>query len=813
MEIKRHMSKNKKVKKDNFLEKKDPNYQSELKTYGNPIASREFILETLTKLKKPTSAFVLARELQIKGGEAKDALAHRLFAMVRDGQLISKDGKYQVPDKDSAVVGKIFTDKERIKHFLPENGSSNSIRVGRTDFMLFTDDRVSAFINSYIDKAGNAKVVATVEKLLEDKEILVSGTVSKLRDSDQVIPFKRSYSGQAITCRKHKFKLNKDDVVLVKIDREASNPSSLIGDIVKKLGSGETVGVEVESAINSYGLSRDWPAEVEKQSTKIAKRILPSDKKDRIDLRDLPFVTIDGDDSKDFDDAVYCERKKNDGWQLFVAIADVSHYVKEGNELDKEAKKRGNSTYFPEYVVPMLPEVLSNDLCSLNPNVDRLALVCEMTISAEGKLTRYLFYPATIHSHARLTYDKVASMLENNKKIRSEYKEIVNHIDELNYLYKALRKQRDVRGAIDFDTVEPKFVYDKHGEIDGIVATQRKISHMIIEECMLCANVATAKFLKKHKIPHLLRSHPEPVSAKLEELRAYLKTLRINLPRKEKITAKDYAEILKLAKKRDDFQSIQMGMLRSLSQANYVLKGSGHFGLGYAEYTHFTSPIRRYTDLLNHRAIKRCLEDKPLKDNEKTALTERLKYLGEHLSSTERNSDDASRDAVSGLKCRFVSQKVGERFVGRVTGVTEFGLFIELVDLYVDGLLHIKNIGYEYFSYDRNSAQLIGQESGEAYALGDMLRVVLQSVDKVNRRIDLRLLSRAGQSTSDKENGKSKKSKGRKKLDNRKKVDNKKPGRSRKKADPKKKTEKKKFKSSKKRTAKAVGSKKRSKKG
>mgnify|MGYP001421363529 CR=1 FL=1 len=472
-----------------------------------------------------------------------------------------------------------------------------------------------------------------------------------------------------------------------------------------------------------------------------------SDKQNRVDLRHLGLVTIDGEDARDFDDAVYCETEGS-GFRLWVAIADVSHYVQIGSALDEEAFNRGNSVYFPERVVPMFPEVLSNGLCSLKPEVDRLAMVCEMGIDAQGQVTDSSFYEAVIHSHARLTYTQVGEILDNgwHKHVHTDRLE---GLFRLRALYKVLSEARSKRGAIDFETVETRILFDENQKIDAIVPVNRNDAHKLIEECMLAANVATAAHLEASELAALFRVHEGPSAERLEALRSFLDELALDLPGGMDPTPLDYQSLLSQLAERDDAQVIQTMLLRSLSQAVYKPDNGGHFGLNYKAYAHFTSPIRRYPDLLVHRAIKRLVtasgSTRPNLSKDETraiysyTMTD-LVTAGEHCSMTERRADDASRDVQLWLKCEYLRHHIGDEFAGIVASVTRFGMFIELTDIYAEGLVHISAFPSDYYHFDQASQRLVGEQTRKTYQLGDAVRVQVARVDLDDRKIDLELV-------------------------------------------------------------------------
>ena len=493
-------------------------------------------------------------------------------------------------------------------------------------------------------------------------------------------------------------------------------------------------GMEIAIALRAHDLPVAWPEAVEQQIAGLTDEVPEDAKTGRTDLRDIPLVTIDGADARDFDDAVYCERKPK-GWKLLVCIADVSAYVTPDSALDKEALNRGNSVYFPDQVIPMLPEVLSNGLCSINPQVDRLCMTCELYVNLEGKVTRSRFFEGVMRSHARLTYDQVAAMLaDDDGELSERFADILPRLHELYGLFQALHAARTVRGAIDFDTVETKFVFNEAKRIESIEPVQRNDAHRIIEECMLAANVSAARLFQRKNMPALFRIHQTPKEEKLSDLREFLAELGLNLPGGGKPTAGDYATLLRSVKSRPDAHLIQTVLLRSMQQAMYSSDNAGHFGLAYDAYTHFTSPIRRYPDLIVHRIIKHILSGGTAADLDYSKAD--LQQIGEICSGTERRADEATRDAEGWLKCEYMRDKLGAEIDGTITSVQGFGLFVELDDIYVDGLVHITALDNDYYHFDPVGHRLTGERTGQVYRLGDRLRVKVAAVNLDERKID-----------------------------------------------------------------------------
>ncbi len=751
---------------------KDPHAEREAARYENPIPSREFIRECLLRSERGLSDEQLRRALDIDGEEQEEGLRRRLKAMLRDGQIARrKGGRYQALEDTDGVEGAVQASRDGFGFVLVEGGEDIYLSHWQMQ-QVFDGDVVRAVVTGH-DRRGRCegRIVAVLQRntrqlvgryMVEDGQGYVLSDNPRLQQPVLVEP---ADSGAA----------NVDDYVMVEITRQPGVRQQAGGRVVEILGDITVPGVATEVALREHDIPHQWPEAVEQQARGFDAEPAEEDKRGRVDLRQLPLVTIDGEDARDFDDAVYAERKRWGGWRLWVAIADVSHYVQVGSPLDVEAHLRGTSVYFPDRVVPMLPESLSNGLCSLKPEVDRLAMVCEMTISASGRLSGYRFYEGLIRSHARLTYNEVAALLEvegsDPAKDSGRFHHLKPQLRTLHNLYKALRQARDKRGAIDFDTVETRVMYDREHRIDAIVPVVRNDAHKLIEECMLCANVATARLLERYKLEALYRVHQGPAEKKLASLREYLGELGLSLRGGDSPTPEDYQKLLQQVAGRPDAPVIQVMLLRSLSQAVYQPENEGHFGLHYAGYTHFTSPIRRYPDLLVHRAIRWLIRGtKGSKHYSRERGAPRLQReqiypygpaelvaLGEHCSMVERRADDATRDVMAWLKCEFLQDRVGEEFDAVITAVTGFGLFVELEDLYIEGLVHISALDRDYFQFDSSRQRLIGEHSRQVFALGDEIRVQVLRVSVEERKIDLGLagvLPSASQRRKSKSRGK-----------------------------------------------------------
>lgn len=712
--------------------KLDPFHDREAQKYPNPAPSREYILECLDEIGKSLSIDQLLSLFGITEPDVEEALRFRLKAMERDGQLIrNRRGKYALVNELELIRGRVVGHKEGFGFLIPDDGSTDLYLAPYQMRSLFPGDIILASVTG---TNARGKQEGVVVEVLERNTQQVVGRYYEERHIAFVQPDSKDISIDIVIPPGEQGTAQHGQYVVAEIIAQPTARRQPTGRIVEILGNHLSPGLEIDVAIRAHGLPHHWSQEVSAETKGFSLSIDPETVESRVDLRELPLVTIDGEDAKDFDDAVYCEQKPQGGWRLVVAIADVGHYVKPNTGIDREAYKRGNSVYFPGRVIPMLPEILSNELCSLKPQVDRLCLVCDMRISAAGRLTRYQFYDGIMCSRARLTYRGVTDMLSG---IKQSQPALLPHLQALQTLFKTLQKQRAARGALDFDTTETRIVFGKNRKIKEIVAIERTEAHKIIEECMLLANVAAARFLHKHRVPGLYRVHEGPNPEKMGMLQDFLKTVGLRLGGGDDPAPLDYYKLLQRITQRPDKHLIQTLLLRSLLQATYSPKPTGHFGLAYEMYTHFTSPIRRYPDLLVHRAIRHVLSQKSKRGFGYDAKM--MQQLGEHCSMTERRADMTTRDAVTWLKCHYMQNKIGKVYEGVITGVTNFGVFLELTGIYVEGLLHISALKNDYYHFDPIRHTLTGKRTRTAYRLGDKLKVLVGRVDLDEKRLDFEL--------------------------------------------------------------------------
>ncbi|MEO0421462.1 MAG: ribonuclease R [Pseudomonadota bacterium] len=724
-------------------QERDPNFAREQARYDEPIPSRELILEVLRDYAAPMSFAALTGELQVKGQSRRHALKTRLRAMTRDAQIIcNRRDEYCLVDLIPLVTGRVSGHRDGYGFLIPDDGSDDVYLSSRQMREVMHGDRAAVRVRGF-DRRGRPD--GAIAEVLEHANTLVPGRLHREHGVGFVIPDNPRLTHRIIIPKGAAAKARDHEMVVAEITSAPTADAEAIGRVVEVLGGPDKPGLATEIAMRSHGLPWDWPAAVEAQAAKLPKRVPSTAKRGREDLRELPLVTIDGEDARDFDDAVYCKATKS-GFQLMVAIADVSHYVLPGSALDEEAHERGTSVYFPDRVVPMLPEALSNELCSLKPKVDRLAMVCDMRINAEGKVTRAKFSEAVIRSHARLTYTQVGAALEGDRTaLRALDDDVRANVQDLHAMYRVMAKARRRRGAIDFDMPQLRAELDDQGRITGFALVERNDAHKLIEEAMIAANVQAAKFLKRHRIPALYRRHDVPDEDRIESLREFLRSVNLRLAPTSKLKPGDLRRLLEQARGREDSELIETVVLRSMSLAIYHPMSDGHFGLALADYAHFTSPIRRYPDLLVHRGIRHVLRGGKARDFEYDRP--RMEQLGKHCSATERRADEATREVMDWLKCELMADHVGDHFDAVITGVTNFGVFVQLADSRVEGLVHVTALGQDYFVHQPELHRLVGRSSGTTYSLADRLRVQVAKVDMEARRIDFELVDGGGRSS------------------------------------------------------------------
>ena len=718
-------------KKNKSLRLEDPQKEREAMFYEKPLPSRELILKVMVDQGVPLSILKLNELLEIANDES-EAFNKRIRAMERQGQIMrNRKDDFCISEKLNLIPGRIQGHPDGFGFLIPDQGGDDIFLSSREMMQVLHNDRVMVQTIGQ-DRKGRpeGKVIEILERknetlvgrVVQGQGVTIVAAEDKRINQDFLIPYHFDMDAKP------------GQIVVIEITAQPSFKSRPMGKVIQILGNYADSGMEIEIALRKHQLPYNFSQETIEIAESFSKKVTEKDFKGRIDVRDLSLITIDGETARDFDDAVYAESiDKN--WRLVVAIADVSFYVQPDKILDKEAFERGNSVYFPRRVIPMLPEALSNGLCSLNPHVDRLCMICDMMIDQQGKVISYKFYPSVMESKARMTYTDVSTLLnETSPELTEKYKAIIPHIKNLESVYKILTKQRHARGAIEFASSETIMIFNDQGKIDRIEPVIRNEAHRIIEECMLAANVCAANFLIEHEHPALYRIHEGPTEERLENLRIFLAEFGFMLGGGDKPSIKDYATVIEKIKGRPDEHLLQTVLLRSMQQAVYSPDNIGHFGLAYEAYAHFTSPIRRYPDLLIHRAIKATLEKKKMP-------AANWHVLGQHCSMTERRADDATRDVSSWLKCYYMQDKIGEIYEGTVAGVTSFGLFVSIDGIYIEGLLHVTELGNDYFTYDKARHAMVGERSHAIYRLGDRLKVKLVRVDLELSKIDFSLES------------------------------------------------------------------------
>ncbi len=707
--------------------------KAKAKSYKHPIPDRNTLLEYLRDVGQPRRANAILKDFSIKAAKGRTQLLEKLSALVRAGQIIqNRGGEYCLSEKLDLISGTVSAHKDGFGFVISDQGGDDVYLSAREMRSLFDGDRVAIKISG-VDRRGRpaGKLVEVLERRTEE----VAGQFIRERGIGLVIPDNPKIAHRILIPKGESGNARPGQIVVVRILDYPNKFEQPTATVIEVIGDPHQKGIATDIAIHAHDIPTDWPKPVDQQVRKLGRSVPAAAKQNRIDLRDFDLVTIDGADARDFDDAVYCQ-KSGKGWRLWVAIADVAHYVEIDSALDKEAIRRGTSVYFPDRVVPMLPEELSNGLCSLKPKVDRLCLVCEMRIGADGKVSRSRFVEGVMCSSERLTYSQVDKLLTGEKD-HSIPAHLHSAIHELHSLYKVFAVNRQKRGAIELDIPQTKIRLDEQGAVVDIVAESRNDAHRLIEECMIAANVQAAKFLRRHKIAGLYRVHAKPDPDSFDDLRQYLLSLGLKVPHPDHVQPRDFNRLIEQVKGRPDSAAISMSMLRSLKHAEYTPKNEGHFGLALDAYAHFTSPIRRYPDLLVHRAIRHIVGGGKAAGYGYDA--DHMGRLGAVCSAHERRAEEATREVEALLKCQFMEEKMGQQFDGVITGVTNFGVFVQLKENAVDGLVHVSSLTNDYYVFDAVTRTLVGERSGNVYAMGDELQIVVHQVDLETRRIDFRL--------------------------------------------------------------------------
>ena len=709
------------------------------------------VLAALTRAGAPLRGDELAGTPALKGA-APEELEHVLSELEREGQVVrNRSGLFLIAARANLLSGQVQGHRDGFGFLIRDDRGPDVVLSEAEMSKLVHGDRALVRVTG-ADRRGRPE--GEIVDVIERRTNRLVGRLLNERGVRVVVPEDQRIRHDILVPPQAVGSAQDGQVVVVEIVQQPQRNLQAVGRIVEVLGEIDDPGMEIEIAVRKFGVPHVFPDEVQAQARALPAEVHRKDLQGRVDLRDIALVTIDSEDARDFDDAVYCEADGRRGWRLVVAIADVDHYVNAGSALDAEAQNRSTSVYFPRRVIPMLPEELSNGLCSLNPQVDRLVVVCDMSVNRDGEVRGYQFYPAVMHSHARLTYNEVWEALSNpSSRGAQRLAGLLPRLHELHEIYRAFARARAARGALELETTETQILCDANGRIERIVARVRNDAHRLIEECMLAANVCAADFLQRKKQDALLRIHEGPTPVKLEALRATLKTLGLQLAGGEDPEPSDYAQLLERIRARPDSALLQTLVLRSMQQAQYSPHNTGHFGLAYEAYAHFTSPIRRYPDLLVHRAIKAILARRRyvpvvlaageggVREGTGGEPLVAWEQLGLLCSAHERRADDASRDVEAWLKSYYVRERVGETFAGSISAVVPFGLFIVLDELYVEGLVHISELGGEYFQFSEAAHELRGERTGIRYRLGDRLTVQVARVDLEARRIEFRLVT------------------------------------------------------------------------
>jgi ribonuclease R len=697
--------------------------------------STDIVLKYLSQRTEPSNTKAIAETLGRVGKDGRQE-TFDILEILRDQGKVSQLSKHRWAMKHAIVEhrgrvvghvdghGYVLTEQTREKVFLRAQDMRDVLHNDIVNVRVTGTDRRKKLLGQIID-------------IVERGNLVIVGRYFNESNTHFVVPDDQRIGQDVAVLTQHTAGAKNGQVVAIKITKHPTKNFQPVGEITEVLGDYLSPGMEIEIAIRKHELPHQWPAGVEQQAKSFSEEVTEKDFKGRTDIRDLPLVTIDGEDARDFDDAVYCQPMENGRNRLIVAIADVSSYVKEQSPLDQEAWERGTSVYFPNNVIPMLPEVLSNGLCSLNPKVNRLCFVCDMVVGKDGDIESYDFYQAVMYSHARLTYTQVAALIEGDKEASDIPIELQPAIHDLYALSNKLGKCRRRSGTIEFEIPEAVIIFDENRKIDRVEARERNDAHKLIEECMLAANICASLILENSGAAGIYRVHDAPDEDKIADARIFLRQFKLLLGGGDEPTPKHFAEVINKVEDPLTAKIVQTTLLRSMKQARYDVENTGHFALNFDSYTHFTSPIRRYSDLLVHRQIRRLLDNPDLQDSDEKFI--QVAKTAEQTSSTERRAEKATREAVQWLKCEFMSHKIGDNLFGVISSVTEFGVFVELEEFYIDGLVHITSLGQDYYRYEADNRRLVGESSGKTYQAGDRLEVQVARVDMEQGRIDFAL--------------------------------------------------------------------------
>ena len=701
--------------------------------YRHPVPSRAELLACIEDSARPLDLDDIAGAFDVSGGRARKSLVETLRKMVRAGQILeNRRGEFLLLKRLNLVTGTVIGHQDGFGFVRRDEGGDDVYLSAGQMRSLFDGDRVVVKIAGS-DRRGRpeGRLVEVLERGVRE----VAGQFIRERGIGVVIPDNPRIAHRILIARGKAGKATAGQIVVTRILDYPTHVEQATGEIVEVIGSPGDKGIATDIAIQAHGIPTDWPRDVRDAAKQFGETVPEAAKKGRVDLRSVNLVTIDGADARDFDDAVFAE-PAGKGFRLLVAIADVGHYVDIDSPIDRQAIRRGTSVYFPDRVVPMLPEVLSNGLCSLNPGVDRLCMVCEMRVGKDGKVTRSKFYEAVMRSAARLTYGKVDAFLsgQDASAVPAQVQQDIRHLHEV---YRLFATNRRKRGAVELDIPQTRINLAKDGGVSSISAVSRNDAHRLIEACMIAANVQAAKFVRRHRIAALYRVHAKPDPDRFDELRLYLTSLGLKVPHPDHVTPRDFAKMIEQVADRPDAAAISMAMLRSMSHAEYTPQNIGHFGLALDAYAHFTSPIRRYPDLLVHRAIRHVIRGG--KPAGYAYRKDRMEQLGAITSAHERRAEDATREVEAWLKCQYMETRIGEEYPGVITGVTNFGVFVQIPELQIDGLVHVTSLHNDYYQFEPGSQALVGERSGRRYQLGNALDVVVSRVDLDTKRIDFRL--------------------------------------------------------------------------